>query len=249
MKTGLCKCGCGQTTNVAKCDRPMKGIKKGDHYQYIAGHHPHGFPRGHQVNNGRILSNEHKDKIRAGLERAKAEGKAIGHPPGMTTWNKGISIDTSHLHTKEVWNKISIANTGKSMSEETKNKLSKIVKEWWKIPGNAKKCLAFNSPNKQELKLMGILDDMYPGEWKFVGDGQVIINGKCPDFMNVNGQKQIIELYGERWHKNDDPEKRKEVFTPYGYRTLVLWVRELQCSRSVKTTIRRFCESRQTGGL
>ena len=83
-----------------------------------------GFKKGHTVNNGRVLTEEHKEKIRAGMERAKAEGKAIGHPKGMTTWNKGVSIDTSHLHTKEVWKKISVANTGKKHSEETKKKLS-----------------------------------------------------------------------------------------------------------------------------
>jgi len=89
---------------------------------------------------------------------------------------------------------------------------------------------------------MGILESLYPGEWKFVGDGQVIIDGKCPDFINVNGQKKIIELYGERWHRDDDPQDRINVFKPFGYDTLVIWVRELQNSRKVRKMIIEFCK-------
>jgi hypothetical protein len=206
------------------------------------------FCKGHKINNGRILTEEHKEKIRAGMLRAKENG-AIGHPKGMTTWNKGLSnangdsLPYGKPRTDETKRKMSDAAKGKTVSDLTKKKLSGIVKQWWKDPENAKKCLCINSPNKQELKLKNILDLMYPGEWKFVGDGQVIIDGKCPDFININGQKKIIELYGERWHKPDEPQKRINVFKPFGYDTLVIWVRELQNSRKIKTTLKQFCES------
>ena len=190
-----------------------------------------------------IRSTEHKEKIRQGMLKAKLEGKSIGHPKGMPTWNKGISIDTSHLHTEEIRKKIAIANTGHKTSEVTKKKLSCIVTEWWKNPNNAKKALKINSPNKQELRLKKILDEMYPNEWQFVGNGKVIIDGKCPDFINVNGQKKIIELYGERWHQNDDPQDRINVFKPYGYDTLVIWVRELQSITKTKQMLSAFCEN------
>lgn len=86
------------------------------------------FCKGHMINNGRILSPEHKEKIKNGLLKAVMEGKDIGHPKGMSAWNKGISTDISHLHTEEIWKKISIANTGKKHSEETKKKLSSMNK-------------------------------------------------------------------------------------------------------------------------
>jgi len=91
------------------------------------------------------------------------------------------------------------------------------------------------------LFLSDLLDKMYPGEWKFVGNGQVIIDGKCPDFININGQKKIIEFYGERWHEGDDPEERKNIFRPFGYETLVIWGRDLKDTAKLKSTLNNFC--------
>ena len=130
---------------------------------------------------------------------------------------------------------------GRHQTENARKVLSEKAKRWWSNPDNAKKCLVFNSPNRQEKRLQGILDLMYPGEWRFVGDGQVIIGGKCPDFINVNGQKKIIELYGERWHQEDEPPKRVAAFKPFGYETLVIWVKDLQCIRRLKPILRSFC--------
>ena len=224
------------------------------------------FIKGSKVNQGRIPSLEqrqkqaekmkgrkltliHKEKIKNGMNTAKQKGTSIGHPKGITSWNKGMKkangdpLTYSRPCSEEKKKKIAIANTGHKASIETKKKLSEIVKKWWKDPNNAKKCLVINSPNKQESKLMGILDNLYPGEWKFVGNGQIIIDGKCPDFINVNGQKKIIELYGERRHQNDNPQDRIDVFKPYGYDTLIIWVRELQNSKRIKSTIINFCEN------
>ena len=83
-------------------------------------------------------------------------------------------------------------------------------------------------PNKTELMFESWLNDEFPGEWMFVGDGKVIINGKCPDFININGKKHIIEIFGTSWHKGEDPEDRKKVFSPFGYKTLVIWEKDLK---------------------
>ena len=69
--------------------------------------------------------------------------------------------------------------------------------------------------NKAEKYLELILENLYPGEWKFVGDGQVRISGKCPDFININGEKKIIELFGDYWHQGQDPQNRIDIFTPF----------------------------------
>lgn len=84
--------------------------------------------------------------------------------------------------------------------------------------------------NKAEKKLENILNSLYPAEFKFVGDGQIIIFGKNPDFINVNGKKQIIELYGKFWHQNDNPEERELLFKQAGFKTLILWDYELKRS-------------------
>jgi hypothetical protein len=46
--TGLCMCGCGQTTPISKLTRPDGSAVKGEHTRYIHGHHncrvPFGTP-------------------------------------------------------------------------------------------------------------------------------------------------------------------------------------------------------------
>jgi len=79
------------------------------------------------------------------------------------------------------------------------------------------------NPNKLELRVQRWLDKLFPKEWKYVGDFQTFIGGKCPDFMNVNGQKKLIEVFGDYWHQDDDPQKRIDHFSEYGFETLVLW--------------------------
>lgn len=84
------------------------------------------------------------------------------------------------------------------------------------------------------------LDQLFPGDWKFVGDGQLIIAGKCPDFVNVNGQKKIIELFGDYWHKGQNPKARIAVFKPFGYKTLVVWEHELRNVGKLRRRLIRF---------
>jgi hypothetical protein len=58
-------------------------------------------------------------------------------------------------------------------------------------------------PNKPESIILSILEQLYPNEYRFVGDGKVVIAGKIPDFININGQKKIIELFGDYWHEGE----------------------------------------------
>lgn len=50
-----CKCGCGTTTNIVKHTVNSKGIKKGDHREYVHGHHAKGSGNG-RWNGGRKMS-------------------------------------------------------------------------------------------------------------------------------------------------------------------------------------------------
>lgn len=179
---------------------------------------------------GHPCSEETKEKLREALT-----GKILSP-------ERRKSISEGHKGLKkspETCAKISVIHTGMRYSDETKLKCSESQKKLWENPEHAKKCLCINSPNKQEIKLMGILNSMYPNEWKFVGNGQVIIAGKCPDFININGKKKIIELYGERWHQGEDPKDREAIFAPFGYTTLVIWQKELS---NKSETIRRIKE-------
>lgn len=109
----------------------------------------------------------------------------------------------------------------------------------WEDPEFVKKQMRANKvqPNKYELKFESFLSFNFPNEWKYVGDGQLIIAGKCPDFVNVNGKKQIIELYGDYWHKGQNPQDRINLFSRLGFKTLIIWASEMRDIERVKEKI------------
>jgi hypothetical protein len=119
---------------------------------------------------------------------------------------------------------------GKSIPEYAKKKMSIRKLESWQDPAYVKKVMDGRniSPNKAELKLFKLLEKLFPGEWKFTGDFSFTIGGKCPDFVSCNGQKKIIELFGDYWHQGHIPKERADVFAPYGYETLVVWESEMK---------------------
>lgn len=99
-------------------------------------------------------------------------------------------------------------------------------------------------PNKPENKLIEILNNILPKEYKYVGDGKIKIDTFNPDFINCNGQKKIIELYGDYWHnKSDELERNKrriKTYKKYGYKTLVIWEHELKDLDKLKGKIKEF---------
>jgi very-short-patch-repair endonuclease len=100
-------------------------------------------------------------------------------------------------------------------------------------------------PNKKEKLLNGILQEAFPGQFRLNVRGGVIINGKVPDFVNVNGRKVVIELFGNYWHgpghtgrsEKAEEGRRKSVFKRYGFSTIVIWERELADVKCVTAKI------------
>jgi len=83
-------------------------------------------------------------------------------------------------------------------------------------------------PTKPELEINKLLDKYFPDEWRYVGNGKFIIEGKCPDFVNINGKKKVIELFGDFWHQDDNPQDRIDMFKEYGWDCLIIWESELK---------------------
>ena len=81
-------------------------------------------------------------------------------------------------------------------------------------------------PNRPETFLKTILNEYWPGQWKYTGDFSFMINGKNPDFVNEE-QKLVIEFYGDYWYKGDNPVDREEIFAQSGYETMIIWEHEL----------------------
>ncbi len=81
------------------------------------------------------------------------------------------------------------------------------------------------------------------------GDGEVVIGRFNPDFINVNGQKKLVEMFGNYWHSDKQvrcyeqtEEGRKKYFATYGFKTLIIWEHELKDLNAVEERVRRFNE-------
>lgn len=82
-------------------------------------------------------------------------------------------------------------------------------------------------PTSLEKKMIEIIKKQNL-PYKYVGDGDFIIGGKCPDFVNINGQKICIEVRHtkvcEKLAKMSFDEYKKERiihFAKYGWKCIV----------------------------
>lgn len=108
--------------------------------------------------------------------------------------------------------------------------------------------VAGKGPNIPEKFLIKLLQELFPNQWKFVGDGSFWLtsNGKHlnPDFIHVN-QKKIIEHFGDFHHgegrtgvPNEQHERERiDLFAQLGYQTLVIWQYQLSDEKLLKNKI------------
>ena len=53
--------------------------------------------------------------------------------------------------------------------------------------------------------------------YKYTGDGSFLIGYKNPDFININGEKKLIEVWNIYHHQGNYVEKRRNYFNKYGW--------------------------------
>lgn len=192
---------------------------------------------------GKIISEETREKMRltALAQWANPESRAkvlnavrvaSKAPDRCLKISKAMKGRVPPKTTMEAMKKANRARKGqKHSSYKIKDKElyhQKRLERWKRDTYVANQMKARNlKPNKSEIRLQELLDKHFPNEWKFVGDGQLIIGGKCPDFANINGKKSLIELFGLYWHKNENPQVRIDHYREYGYRCMVIWENEL----------------------
>jgi G:T-mismatch repair DNA endonuclease (very short patch repair protein) len=129
---------------------------------------------------------------------------------------------------------------------EYKQKLIDVGKKHWEdieyknrqvklmMAGNGMK------PTNPEIELGKLLNQLFPNEFEYVGAGKRIIGGMCPDFIHTNGHKQVIELYGDYWHKGENPQDRIDAFGQHGYQCLIIWEHEMKHLHKVTDRIKEF---------
>ena len=224
MKIRKCKCGCGEAL-------------KSKNSKYRPGHFPRSSrTREKMSGSSHPMYGKHHTK-----ETIKKMSKSLsGKHHSEETKRKISKSKIGGRHSKEVRKRISISLSGRHLSKDTKKKMSENLKSCWRDSDYQEKMRKLRGlkPNKSEQKLDALLQELTFGEYKYVGDFQFFLGGKNPDFMNVNGQKKLIELFGNHWHnkkkfpKRQTPEQRIKYFLKYGFDTLILWESELKHNRN-----------------
>lgn len=115
-----------------------------------------------------------------------------------------------------------------AMSDAEKARMVKRFARSWNI-----------RPTRPEQKLKDVLRRCVPGQFRYIGNLRSVIAGKCPDFINRK-KKMIIELFGDYWHRGQTGMDRVALFKNHGYRTLIVWERELKDERELLKRIKRF---------
>lgn len=170
-----------------------------------------------------------------------------GQPPTRGMTGK-IGPNRGRHWTEEVKEKIRQSEKGRHLHPETEIKegqrisprtelTSERVKAWWEDPDYRAKVIAGRLKNRRptmpEKKLIEIIE-RHNLPFKYTGDGSFILEGLNPDFVEVNGRKIAIDVFGDYWHtlkadrESYNEEGRKRIFAEYGWKLIVIWESELK---------------------
>lgn len=137
---------------------------------------------------------------------------------------------------------------GKIFSQKHRQKISEAFKKLWQQPEYIRMELSALRirPTKPELQLRTVLNKHFP-QFKYNGDFSlgITLGGLIPDFVNVNGKKEVIEVFGEYWHSRENIRwnytelGRIMAYNSLGYRCLVIWDNELRDEQAVISKIKK----------
>lgn len=99
-------------------------------------------------------------------------------------------------------------------------------------------------PTSLEKIVIQLCQD-YQLPYKYVGDGQIWIVGRNPDFINTNHKKQVIEVFGSYWHPLFDGTFRTQHYKQFGFDCLVIWEEEFKALGKMIKKLRQFASKAQ----
>ena len=214
--------------SAERCRHISEGIPRGELHPNFGKHRSAETCRKmSESQRGRVFSEDHRRKMREAHVRRWARPE-------------------SHVQMSE-------SSLRKWQNPGYRQRLVDIHKRQWREDAelrerNIRAALAANHarPNRPESAMQGILDRNFPGEWKYCGDGTTIIDGKNPDFLNVNGRKAVIEVFGDYWHSEkirgiptkQHVAERVAHFAKSGFDCLVIWEHEVRDEKLVVTKVK-----------
>lgn len=203
---------------------PTTEIKKGQHLSPDT-----------EIKKGQHLSP--KTEVKEGHHLSRNTEFKKGHRPSAG-FKKGHPLFRIGPFSEDTKRKMSASLKGKHRSVATEF-TSERAKQLWQDPDFVSKALRarYAKPNKIERQLIDILAKYLP-EFKYNGDFslRVTLAGMIPDFVNVNGKKEVIELFGQYWHSPMVVKGRWQgselgrimAYNSLGFKCLIIWQDELK---------------------
>jgi len=209
-----------------------------------------------KAQSGKVLSNATKAKIGLAATGKKHTDEAKSK---ISQANKGKHLTDKQKQVLSLTHKgIPSKCKGRTLSLETRDKISESVKLWFKQnPEKAKQNATKNGnkgahsiqqtrlPTEIEGKLLNILNKILPGKYKYVGNRAFWINKGNPDFMNYEKKKLIEVFYPyykiEQFGSIDNyKEVRHAQFAKRGFDTLFVSSDEIHPLKDLKERILEF---------
>ena len=202
-------------------------------------------------NKGRLWTEQELEKISVGVKASNltripniSKAKTGKHYPKLSEAKLGLSAPYKGLvKSAEHCRNISLSKMGKpSWNKGVVGYRNRPYPQ--SFYDSRGKCLVISKPTNPEIELGRLIEIACPGQYTYTGNGSLIIQGICPDYANVNGQKKVIEMFGNYWHSEGSDSERIEKFKLLGFDCLVIWQSDLveKTREELISTIQKFNE-------
>jgi hypothetical protein len=179
-----------------------------------------------------LLHKLHWIENRTVPEIAKVLGVSL-HPAYKYFKRFGVPIRTKGENMKIVWKR------QEHRDKTVKNTLKSLMRR----------------PTNPERSLISIIK-RYHFPFRYVGNGEVLIDGKSPDFISTDKSNKVIEVFGVVFHDpnrafmrvpyDQTVEGRIAHYKKNGFDCLILWDYEIKHVQEVCSKIRGFLNGKST---
>ena len=233
----LCECGCGNPVKLASKTKASMGHVKGEPLRFIHGHSQCGSRNSHYKGDD-VWASNNSGKHFCQCPDCRAKGDCAETMIAITRdhhWRGLPKLKPGHYEPSDF-------RVAGQDSEETKMKRAESIRRAWatdpeyrrKVTEAARKnCKNWHKKfNRRPTGPEVLLSSLLPRGIRYVGGGDFYIwipflqRRRNPDYK-VTGQKKVIELFGDYWHRNEDPADIIGQYAEAGFECLVVWEGEL----------------------
>ncbi len=186
----------------------------------------------HYPYSGGVVFLHHASRFKGYHHSKESRQKMSRDRKGQNTWSKGRHLST------ETKQKMGAASRKLWKTPGYREGQVKRMKEHWADPEYSSRVRpkilrkVRARPTGPERRIIEIIKE-FDLPFRYVGNGKVMIGNLNPDFINCNGRKEVIEVFGDYWHgkgikrQSQTIEGRKAILASYGFECIVLWEKEI----------------------